>query len=423
MEHDMNPNPGNMPSPQNDALVQTLTAIQEQIMRMQEGHEKVLQVLKDHGLTEDRGVQQGERRSARATPPRDSIVDASSQNRKGPKPALPNEFDGERSKGRAFLNSVRWYLRTRANEFQSLDQMVSWTLSFMKSGRALTFANQVTRQVEKQGAVPYRGWEEFWKELENRFLPIDEAEDAINLLETDRYFQGKQTVDDYCDKFTDLVDHAGYSDGRQVVMKFRKGLDLEIADKVALLQEQRPADDDLEGWVRMAKEISRQRIRNEAFNQTIRKDKVAVKPLTYLPARGTSFLRFNTPTIPKTNNPFTPNATTPTRTGVAAPSPPVPTKPANTGPVPMEVDAFRSRNRPPMTCHRCGQPGHFKNQCPRRFDIRYMSTEEVEEHLQNQAVQADLEDLADAQQEAEGENLAQETEEVEGEEDFGTGRE
>jgi hypothetical protein len=423
MEHDLELHQGPTPPHSSDATTQTLIAIQEQIMRMQESHEEVLRVLKDYGLTERHGDAEGVRNTNAGTPPiKESTTEAARSNRKGPKPALPADFDGERIHGRAFLNSVRWYLRTRASEFQSLDQMVSWTLSFMKSGRALTFANQITRRVEKDGAVPYRGWDDFWKELESRFLPIDEAEEAINTLETDRYFQGKQTVDDYCDRFADLVDHAGYSDGRQVVMKFRKGLDLEVADKVALLQEQRPSDDDLDAWIRMAKEIARQRTRNEAFNQTVRKDKAVVKTATHLPVKSPPFFRLNTPTPPKPLLPMI-TSTTPKTNASASLNLPV-SKPTGTGPVPMEVDAFKSRNRSPMACHRCGQPGHFKNQCPRRFDIRYMSMEEVEEHMQNQATQADLDDLATAApNEIEGEGLIQEEVEQRDGEDFGNSRE
>jgi Zinc knuckle len=55
----------------------------------------------------------------------------------------------------------------------------------------------------------------------------------------------------------------------------------------------------------------------------------------------------------------------------------------------MEVYASRNRGKAPPVCHRCGQPGHFKNQCPMRFDVRFMSTEELEDHLQNQLIQKD----------------------------------
>jgi hypothetical protein len=260
----------------------------------------------------------------------------------------------------------------------------------MKEGRALTFAHQVTRQTDRGGRVPYESWQAFWKELEHRFLPIDEAEEAINLLETDKYYQGKITVDDYCDKFQDLVDHAGYADGRQVVMKFRKGLESEIADKVAMLHEGRPKDDDLAEWVKASKEVARQRTRNEAFNQATRKERVAAKVPTPFVPRSTPFYRVTAPMTKPTTSLF-PNKLLPNRLSLAPPAPtPTPPKPATVGPIPMEVDAASNRGRIPMVCHRCGQPGHFRNQCPRRFDVRFMTVDELEDHLQTQLVQHDV---------------------------------
>jgi len=40
-------------------------------------------------------------------------------------------------------------------------------------------------------------------------------------------------VDDYIDEFSELVDEAGYTDGLSIVMKFRKGLDRNIQDRIA----------------------------------------------------------------------------------------------------------------------------------------------------------------------------------------------
>jgi hypothetical protein len=374
---------------------------------MQEHQDEVLKVLRDNGMIAKR-----ESEETRGGNP----LAQKQGTQKGPKPAMPKEFDGSRATGRAFLNSVKWYLRSRGHEFRDLDQMISWTLSFMKEGRALTFANQITRQTDKEGIIPYQSWALFWKELENRFLPIDEAEEAINTLETDKYFQGKQTVDDYCDKFLDLVDHAGYNEGRQVVMKFRKGLDSEIADRVAMLQEKRPEDDDIKEWVRMAKEVARQRIRNEAFNQVVRRDKTNASA----PVKAGSFFRLAPAVGTKLDPPIpNPRPFAATRPFQPPPPPPLP-KPATTGPIPMEVDASYNRNRVPVTCHRCGQPGHFRNQCPKRFDVRFMTTEEIDDHVQNQVLQKDIAALNIAETDTSSEQ--KETDGIE-EEGFGNGLE
>jgi len=40
-------------------------------------------------------------------------------------------------------------------------------------------------------------------------------------------------VDDYIDEFSELVQEAGYVDGLSIVMKFRRGLDRDIQDRIA----------------------------------------------------------------------------------------------------------------------------------------------------------------------------------------------
>jgi hypothetical protein len=55
-------------------------------------------------------------------------------------------------------------------------------------------------------------------------------------------------VDDYIDEFSELVEEAGYSDGLSNVMKFWKGLDQDIQDRIAEMVQGRPEDDDPEGW-------------------------------------------------------------------------------------------------------------------------------------------------------------------------------
>ena len=62
-----------------------------------------------------------------------------------PPPSLPTEFDGERSRGQAFLNSVQTYMHLCPNSFRSDQVKITWTLSYMKSGRAAKWAARVFR--------------------------------------------------------------------------------------------------------------------------------------------------------------------------------------------------------------------------------------------------------------------------------------
>lgn len=60
--------------------------------------------------------------------------------RRSVEPAQPSEFDGDRSKGRAFLNSCLLYLSFCSKDFPDDQARILWMLSFLKSGRAAVFA-------------------------------------------------------------------------------------------------------------------------------------------------------------------------------------------------------------------------------------------------------------------------------------------
>ena len=45
----------------------------------------------------------------------------------------------------------------------------------------------------------------------------------------------------------------------------------------------------------------------------------------------------------------------------------------------MDIDAQRAKASTPHTYHRCGSPNHLIRGCPRRFDVRHMCTEEIDD--------------------------------------------
>src|SRR5438034_8282066 len=79
--------------------------------------------------------------------PTASMVDVASETERATgggttkiKPAPPSDFDGDRGKGRAFLNSCELYLRLSPNRFPNELSKIYWALTYMKTDRAYMFA-------------------------------------------------------------------------------------------------------------------------------------------------------------------------------------------------------------------------------------------------------------------------------------------
>jgi hypothetical protein len=98
----------------------------------------------------------------------------------------------------------------------------------MKSGRAALHANRVLRKETSEALPAFVSWRGFELDFIAKFCPKNEATVALTKLESTRYYQGRKSVDDYIDEFSELVEEAGYSDGLSIVMKFRKGLDRDL---------------------------------------------------------------------------------------------------------------------------------------------------------------------------------------------------
>ena len=154
---------------------------------------------------------------------------------RGLKPATPNDFDGDRLRGRAFLNSCRLYISLCEDQFKDKQAKIHWALSFMKSGRAALYANSILRNEAARHIPSFLSWRDFEGGFTSKFCPKNEATAALTKLESTRYYQGRKAVDDYIDEFSELIDEAGYTDGLSIVMKFWRGLDKDIQDWIAEL--------------------------------------------------------------------------------------------------------------------------------------------------------------------------------------------
>jgi hypothetical protein len=101
------------------------------------------------------------------------------------KPCAPNNFDGDRSKGRAFLTSCKIYTSLTALDFPDDQTQIHWALSYCKTGRAVNFAEHIVRQEMKTGKMVFTSWMEFTYEFELIFCPENEVTTALMTLESD----------------------------------------------------------------------------------------------------------------------------------------------------------------------------------------------------------------------------------------------
>lgn len=232
----------------------------------------------------------------------------------------------------------------------------------MKTGRASLFKERVLREEFQSGIPKFAEWPDFRRTFIEEFCPKHETRMAVTKLETSDYYQRQRSVDDYLDEFRELVFQAGYTEGLAIVMKFRRGLNREIQDQIAQLAIGRPQDDKPEEWYQAAVTADENRTTNTMFHGGSRNPVIRLPPgQLVLPPRR------SVPNGPRWSNP------TPLRK--ISPAPPGPTGASDKD----YSDA----------CRRCGKPGHWAKDCPRRFDIRLMTTEEKDEWLQDLALQAD----------------------------------
>lgn len=256
------------------------------------------------------------------------------------RPNPPPVFEGDRTKGRSFLHSVRVYARLLPEAFiedgnPSEEKLIRFAMSYMSTGSAQRWAE---RQSSKP-MFPFPTWDRFVAEFRQRFVQENEQDHALTKLESTAYHMGKRDVYAYTDDFEDLYDVAGFSDPLVKVTKYRSGLLPAILNAVTT-SGNAPALTDYPRW------------RQRAYQQW-----EAMRRPTFGPNSG-----WTTNTAP---------AVAPVRARPAAAFPafvaPPPKAPA---PIPMELDRTRVRTSVQRACFCCGDPGHFARDCKTVLDVR-----------------------------------------------------
>jgi len=198
------------------------------------------------------------------------VPSALTKQRTRPKLPSPPDFSGERTSGRAFLNSYTLYLCLAPEQFSCNEEKIFWTLAFFKDGRAARWSENLFRQEADTGIFPIQSWADFKQQFRSQFFLVNAEADTVNALEGSTYYQGNRTVDDYLDSFLTLVSDAGYTNPQTLVVKFRRGLRTNIQSQIATMPFGRPADTDLEAWYAAAWRINQAWLTNEAFQSTLR---------------------------------------------------------------------------------------------------------------------------------------------------------
>jgi hypothetical protein len=107
-----------------------------------------------------------------------------------------------------------------ASDFVDEQVCIHWALSYFKGRCAASFTKRILWQELWSGKMYFASWSDFTDEFVSTFCPENEATTVLMQLESNRYYQGKQNVEAYIDKFNYLVDLSGYTDPIAIVLKF-----------------------------------------------------------------------------------------------------------------------------------------------------------------------------------------------------------
>ena len=161
------------------------------------------------------------------------------------------------------------YLHLALEQFTCNKEKIFWTLAFFKDGCAAKWSENLFRQEADTGIFPIRSWTNFEQQFQSQFFPVNAEADAINTLEGSSYYQGNRTVDNYLDSFLILASDAGYIDPWTLVVKFHRGLKLNVQSQIATMPFGRPADTNPEAWYAAAWRINQAQLANEVFQSTL----------------------------------------------------------------------------------------------------------------------------------------------------------
>jgi len=238
----------------------------------------------------------------------------------------------------------------------------------MKGNRAAHFTDWTMRLAQQMGSLPWATWADFRLKFICDFCPKNKVQMAHMDLETSKYHQGSCSVDEYVNKFCGLVDHAEYTEGTNIVLKFQHGLSPIIQNYIACLTYGRPSDDTPKDWYNAAILCNENCIANSVFQSTLRS--------TWTTA--ITRVRANCNPVAGVTKPV---HSAPTHATAATPSTGFTSRPPQ-DPNAMDVDVTQRWGLNPVVCYQCEKTGHTRPNCPEAFNVHTMTVEECSNFIQ-----------------------------------------
>ena len=90
------------------------------------------------------------------------------------KPSPPPNFDGDRQKGRGFINACQAYFHLWPDNFLDEQVKIRWVMTFMNQGRAQKWANRIYRWEStpaNSGNDYFVDWDDFRSRFRTEFYP------------------------------------------------------------------------------------------------------------------------------------------------------------------------------------------------------------------------------------------------------------
>ncbi|KAG9218060.1 hypothetical protein CCMSSC00406_0010074 [Pleurotus cornucopiae] len=180
------------------------------------------------------------------------------------------------------------------------------------------------------------------------------------------------------------------------MMKFHHGLDSIIQSCVAESADC-PDEDDFEEWYRAAQRVADNHAANQSFHFGVHSGNSGHSGPLVRPAANSGVTQTPAGVLPAPRTllpPLQPHF-----------QPPPPPKALSPG-VPMDIDHTRSQPATSQLCYPYGKPSHMSRECPLRYDVRFMTTEERMSTIKDLLTTADVVESAGTSEGIDAEGMA-----------------